>query len=282
MTVNVWFCGQRSRAGQFDDWYSGKEAEHGAKTLPDLAARICREYFRPGQLVLDPLCGTGVILVEAARAGLNAIGIELEERWVSIARKNAETARSRTDRHVYVLHSDARRLTELVLDQVDGIIVDPPYGEIRQDGGPHRWGKRGALSNYSGEDRLKRRGRNPANLGNLRYGEYLEAMQLVYAGCHSLTAPGGVMAVILRNYRAKLEEVDLAGDTVRIARAAGWRFHQEIIAITSPVKCRDDGPEIVPAVSATQRRNARAQTEREGIPQALYIYNNVLVFKKPR
>ncbi|MFZ5826528.1 MAG: DNA methyltransferase [Bacillota bacterium] len=281
---NVWFVGQRPRAQQFDDWYSGLEAEHEAKTPPDLAARICRTYFAPGDRILDPMCGSGVILVEAARAGLDAWGIELEDRYRRINTANANSARNRSGRDVWVYEGDVREQMRAwwQLRSFAGIVIDPPYGEIRQDGGRHRWGTRGALGNYSGEDRLKRRGRNPLNLGNLKYPDYLAQMQDVYRAGLDLAVPGGVMAVIVRNYRAKLEEVDLAGDTIRIARAAGWRFHQEIIAITSPVKLGDDGPEISPIVSATQRRNARVQTEREGIPQALYIYNNVLVFKKRR
>lgn len=280
---NVWFCGQRSLAQQFDDWYSGLESEHQAKTLPDLASRICRTYFSPGQRILDPMCGSGVILVEAARAGLDAWGIELEDHYWQLSHANAMAARLRTDRDIWVYSGDVREhMRSWRQTAFAGIIIDPPYGDIRQDGGHHRWGSKGALGNYSGEDRLKRRGRNPLNLGNLRYPEYLTEMETVYRAALDLTIPGDVMVVIVRNYRRQLEEVDLAGDTQRICQAAGWRFHQEIIALTSPVRLGDQLPEIVPRVSGTQRRNARVQTEREGIPQALYIYNNVLVFKKPR
>lgn len=281
---NVWFCGQRPLAQQYDDWYSGLEAEHEAKTLPDLASRICRTYFSPGDRILDFMCGSGVILVEAARAGLDAWGIELEERYWKISSANAVSVRNRTGRDVWVYQGDVREQMRAWWQQRSfaGIVVDVPYGAIRQDGGRHRWGKHGALGNYSGEDRLQRTGRNPLNLGNLKYPQYLEEMREVYRAGLALTLPGGVMVVIVRNYRAQLEEVDLAGDTRRIAGDAGWRCHQEIIAITSPVRMGDEFPEIIPRVSGPQRRNARVQTEREGIPQAIYTFNNVLVFKKTR
>lgn len=278
---NVWFCGQRPRSAMFPgDWYSGRESEHGAKTVPELAAAICRTYFAPGQRIGDPMCGTGVILVEAARAGLHAEGLELEQHYLLIAADNAANARVRTGLDVRAYPGDARRMDLVMLPGLDGIVCDIPYGAIRQDGGRHQWGKHGALTNYSGEDRLKRTGRNPANLGNLRYPDFLEQMEQVYRSALAVTLPTGIMVLIARNYRAQLAEVDLAGDTKRVAEKAGWRFHQEIIALTSPVQVVDGHPVIRPVVSAPQRRNASFQTEREGLLQEMYVFNNVLVFKR--
>lgn len=282
MIPNVWFCGQRSRAAQFGGgWYSNLKAEHEAKTVPDVAAAIFRTFFKPGHAIADPTCGTGTILVEAAKAGLDAEGLEWERPFLDIATENCRIARMRTGRSIWESPGDAHYMDSfLSRKDFDGLVMDPPYGAIRQDGGKHRWGKHGALANYSGDDRLKRSGRDPANLGNLRYPEYLQAMEQVYRMGLEVTTPTALMVLIVRNYRADLQEIDLAGDTQRIAQRAGWKFHQEIIAITSPVKMDDDGPHLKPVVSGPQRQNAKVQTEREDLPQALYTYNNVLVFKR--
>lgn len=280
-TPNVWFVGQRSRAEQYGGgWYCDGMADHGAKTLPDLAARIYAEHFRPGERILDATAGTGVNLVEAARAGLDGEGIELEAHFHNLAVQNTHIARERTGRDVWVYPGDARYLPRFVSGEFDGAVIDPPYGEIRMDGGRHQWGKRGALSNYSGESRLKRR-RNTQNIGNIRYEAYLDAMQMVYSGVLLVTRPGARLVVILKNYRKQLEEIDLRGDTIRVAKAAGWRFHQGIVAVTSPVIWNAEaGPVIRPVVSGPQRRNCRVQTMREGIVQCLPVTQDVLVFKK--
>ena len=66
-------------------------------------APIVRAYSRPADLVVDPMCGTGTTLVEAALLGCRAIGVDLEERWVDLAaipdpdQSNA-TLRNRGDR----------------------------------------------------------------------------------------------------------------------------------------------------------------------------------------
>src|SRR3954452_13614487 len=61
--------------------------------LPELARRAISAYSDPGDLVVDPMCGIGTTLVEAIHLGRNALGIELERRWASLATANLAHAR---------------------------------------------------------------------------------------------------------------------------------------------------------------------------------------------
>ena len=56
--------------------------------LPELARRAISAYSDLGDLVVDPMCGIGTTLVEAIHLGRNAVGIELEPRWASLATAN--------------------------------------------------------------------------------------------------------------------------------------------------------------------------------------------------
>jgi hypothetical protein len=49
-------------------------------------------YTRPGDTVLDPMCGIGTSLVEAVHLDRNAVGVELEPTWPPIARGNLQLA----------------------------------------------------------------------------------------------------------------------------------------------------------------------------------------------
>jgi len=43
-----------------------------------------------GATVLDPFCGSGTTLIAALETGRKAIGIEIDERWVDVARRRLE------------------------------------------------------------------------------------------------------------------------------------------------------------------------------------------------
>jgi tRNA (guanine10-N2)-dimethyltransferase len=80
---------------------------------------------RPGGVLLDPMCGTGGVLLEAGLVGARPVGVDAQSKMVRGTRRNlqAELQRDRYD----VLRGDARRLP---VDDgaVDAAVVDVPYG----------------------------------------------------------------------------------------------------------------------------------------------------------
>lgn len=69
-----------------EDWdFKGADTKyltHGlhvypARMIPQIARRLLRRYAKPGDLVFDPFCGSGTVLVEARLYGMNSIGIDI-------------------------------------------------------------------------------------------------------------------------------------------------------------------------------------------------------------
>ena len=56
------------------------------KFIPQLVEHFLAKYFEPGQAVIDPFCGSGTTLVQAAEMGINSIGIDISEFNTLIAR----------------------------------------------------------------------------------------------------------------------------------------------------------------------------------------------------
>ena len=52
-----------------------------------LLERIIQAASRPGDLVLDPFCGSGTTGVAAVRHGRKFIGMELSEEYIELSRK---------------------------------------------------------------------------------------------------------------------------------------------------------------------------------------------------
>jgi tRNA (guanine10-N2)-dimethyltransferase len=79
---------------------------------------------RPGATVLDPMCGTGGILVEAGLVGARVLGLDAQAKMVHGSRDNLACF---LDGGWDVVCGDARSLP-LADGAVDAVVFDAPYG----------------------------------------------------------------------------------------------------------------------------------------------------------
>jgi len=96
---------------------------HPSTLQPKLAGCMVNlTRVRPGEVLLDPFCGAGAILMEASLLGCLPLGLDVSPRMVGGARLNLEYF-CRPPHHLSV--GDARRLP---FRGVGAIATDPPYG----------------------------------------------------------------------------------------------------------------------------------------------------------
>jgi modification methylase len=269
----IWPVAQTTAQWQRAGRYLPGCAQHPGKMLPELARRIVTEYSTPGQVVLDPLAGIGTTVVEAALLDRRAVGVELEDRWVTLAQANlGHMLPANRRRLAEVRAGDARYLPEVLADltgTVDLIVTSPPYACDAGVIDKPAWLAGGRLCpadtlNYS-TDR--------ANLGHARGSAYETAMAEVYAACHAVLRPGGRLVVVTKNTRRKGRTLDLAGLTVKLATAAGFSYLQHVIALHAAIR---DG-DLVARPSywqTTQIRHARGRGE----PAHLVAHEDVTSF----
>ena len=74
----------------------------------------------PGDIVLDPFCGAGVILIEAGILGAKVIGVDIDAKMVRGCEVNLRHYGVRGE----VIHGDARKIDI----EADVVVTDPPYG----------------------------------------------------------------------------------------------------------------------------------------------------------
>jgi DNA modification methylase len=271
----IWPCAQATAKTQRAGRYLPAASVHPAKMLPELARRIVAEYSAPGELVCDPMCGIGTTLVEAAALDRSAVGVELEPRWATLARRNLAYALDPEHaERVEIVEGDARALAALLGERagsVDLVATSPPYGcdistldmAAFRDGGSSRVP---GTRSYSAD---------PANLGHARGQRYLAAMGEVYAACAKVLRPGGLLVTVTRNPRPQGRLVDLTAATVQLAQQAGLDYLQHVIALHAAIR---DG-RLVARPSLRQRINTRNARAR-GVPVHLPVHDDVLVFRR--
>ncbi len=133
LPLSVWPTAQQPAARQRAGRYLQASTAHPAKMLPAIARTAIARYSQPGELVLDPMCGIGTTLVEAAHLGRDALGVEREPRWAQLARANLTHAASLGASGTgTVITGDARALADLVDPALHGqvalVLTSPPYG----------------------------------------------------------------------------------------------------------------------------------------------------------
>jgi len=176
--------------GRWRRFFPEDAIKHPAKANLNLIDFLIDKYTKEGDLVLDPMAGTGSICVLATLKGRDAICIDIEPlfyQWMEKAREIVEKTPmlGRKGRMINIL-GDARRLSDL-LKQIDIIITSPPYADTykhdKRAENPEAIKKHAdMLSIRSGDHHTQGRMRriqrdfqgysdNPDNIGNMPLGD---------------------------------------------------------------------------------------------------------------
>ncbi len=102
---------------------------HPAALRPSVAYGMVRIASpRPGTALLDPMCGGGIIPIEAAlsTSGVKIYGFDVSEYFLEGAALNAESMG--VSEGIVFKRVDCRRLSKALRFKVDMIVTDPPYG----------------------------------------------------------------------------------------------------------------------------------------------------------
>jgi DNA modification methylase len=191
------------------------EINHPAKFPEALVKDFIETFTVPGDTVLDPMAGTGSTLIAALACSRNAIGIDLNPQFATVARErvaseNLSLLDEKTSR-AEVVEGDARNIKFLLgQQQVDYCITSPPYWSM--------------LANEGSENQRSRRERNlptvysnfEADLGNISdYEKFLDALIKIYRGVGEVLKTGGYFTVVVKNIKRNHTVYPLGWDLVR-------------------------------------------------------------------
>ena len=246
--LSVWPTGQRDPLAQLRaaGYVPGTEID-AERIPPAVAVHAIATYTHPGDLVLDPDCGTGTVLTEALRAGRQAIGLTTNNRWWALARANVTAAKS----------AGAWR---------DGSVLDAHPKVLATARAAGLTGRVGLV--LTGLRTISDRPNRPD------HDPFESAAQLATTlrCCEPLLRAGGHVAVVARPHRrsdGSLE--DLTTQIFAAGTAAGLTPVDRCIALTTELR----GDRLITRASLSERRAARASAS----PISLAAHHEVLVFQ---
>lgn len=136
--TTVWSFPERGHWKTHNGKYRGNFA-------PQIPRNVILRYSREGDIVLDPMVGSGTTLIETKILNRRGIGYDINQEAVEIAKKNLDFEGDYKYEPI-IKTGDVRNLSEIGDESIDLIITHPPYLNIIK----YSNGIDGDLSNISG------------------------------------------------------------------------------------------------------------------------------------
>lgn len=229
----------------WEPFFTDESTTHPAKMNLNLLRWILVTYTEPGEVVLDPMAGTGSTIILASILGRHGVAVEYEPRFCDMIRENIELTKRQTTLkpkgRMTCIQGDARELSKL-LGESDAIVTSPPYSESRkhdkrasdpkavdkkaqklEEGGwgdHHTPGRLGSLArHFSGYST------GPDNIGNLPHGD-IDTVITSPPYESSVDAKGDPVRRAERMKEAGLDPKTIVGGKARCGEM-DWRYSED-------------------------------------------------------
>ena len=190
--------------------------QHPAKFPETMAQEFVEFFTKRGQVVLDPMVGTGSTLCACLRSGRHSIGIELNPEYATMAAEIVDAEQEKlgdktAELRAEVINHDATLLDKLDLPTIDYVLTSPPYWDILHARGAETQKRRREASDldqtYSDDE---------ADLGNIHdYDEFLRRLVTIYSKLRDVLRAKAYMTIIVKNIKKGGRIYPLAWDLAR-------------------------------------------------------------------
>lgn len=182
-----------------------------------LAERLIDIYTdKKDALVIDPMMGSGSVVIAALKKDRKVIGVDLNKDYIKLCKKRLATHYKELDKkNKYNLFvGDALTLGRYVEpNSVKLCITSPPYWDILSE---KRTADQKESVNY---------GNNEKDLGNIHdYDKFLDSVQSVFAKVHESLQENGFCAVVVMDIRKKSRFYPFHADLTSKLTDIGFRL----------------------------------------------------------
>jgi len=167
-------------------YYEGRDVRdkniHPAVFPISLPAHFIKLLTHRGELVLDPFVGIGTTLVAAKDLGRNAVGFDLKEEYIEIAKKRLSQTTLESDSRQFAIVDEARNIPSYLEENTVSLcITSPPYANMLNR---PRLNKsiRGNLRENGQYLKVQQYSNDKRDLGIMDHEEYSNALTEIYSG----------------------------------------------------------------------------------------------------
>jgi DNA modification methylase len=180
---------------------------------PYIPRNLITKYSKPGEIVLDQMCGSGTTLVECKLLGRDGIGVDVNPEALMVVQDrlsfdyNTLDKPRRSDIQTYV--GDARNLDLISNEAIDLVATHPPYAGI---------------ISYSGK-------RVSDDLSRLKLPAYIDAMRRVAAESYRVLKENKYCGILIGDTRKGRHYIPISLGVLQAFLSVGFILKEDIIKI---------------------------------------------------
>lgn len=192
-----------------------------------VAERLLKIFTKKGDLVLDPMVGSGTTSVVAKTLGRNSIGIELSAKYCKIAKSRLaqQTLADIQGEPTFhkIVYDDARNLLSHVkTNSVDFCLTSPPY-----------WiGLHGINGKYTGQTQkeVKIYSQDKNDYGNVQdYNSFVKELRSLFSDVFQVLKDRKYCVVIIQDVRRGSKVFPLHLDFILAMKEIGYDYQDLIV-----------------------------------------------------
>ena len=186
-------------------WATHK-SDYRGNFAPQIPRNVILNYSNEGEIILDPMVGSGTSLIEARLLNRNAVGYDINQNAVNIAAERIAFNVENTSRQEVKL-GNAQKLPEQD-NSIDLIVTHPPYLN---------------LVTYSN-------GENPDDLSSISsIPKFLDALEIAIREMYRVLKPNHFCAILMGDTRKGQHYIPLSFFVLQRCLRSGFVLKEDII-----------------------------------------------------
>jgi len=258
-TINVWSFPERGI-------WATHQGNFRGNWPPQLARNIILRYSKPGETVLDQMCGSGTTLIECKLLGRNAIGVDINLNCIMLTLDRLNFEYSPLDLNfpkakIKTYMGDARNLNLIEDESIDLIATHPPYASIIP---------------YNKKEKI------PGDLSTIHnIDEYINGMREIAKESYRVLKPGRFCAILVGDTRKHRHHVPIAFRTMQAFLEAGFILREDIIKYQWKTKTTREKWGGLTKVAEECWVDIDKKNKKYYMDFYLLYYEHLFIFRKP-
>ena len=221
----------KSQIGVWQFFYEGRDVRdknlHPATFPISLAKRVISLFTHEGELVLDPFVGSGTTLVAAQDLNRNAVGFDLQEKYVQLCVERLVTNNLFNQAQQIAIQDDALHIPYYFEpNSISLIWTSPPYANLLNR---QRKNKSRRERNNEQLHKVEQYSQDPRDLGTMSLEDYTKAMGDIFEKALPLLRPKGHCVINVPDMWWENERITIHVALINELRQRGYELRNTII-----------------------------------------------------